>query len=114
HPDVAECAVIGVADQLKGQLPLGFLVLNAGTSRDDGDIVTDAVRLVREQIGAVAAFRTAVVVDRLPKTRSGKILRGAMSAIADGTEYKAPATIEEPLVLDEIGVALRTVGYAQE
>ena len=114
HPDVAECAVIGVADQLKGQLPLGFLVLNAGTSRGDGDIVNDAVRLVREKIGAVAAFRTAVVVDRLPKTRSGKILRGAMSSIADGTEFKAPATIEEPLVLDEIGVALRTVGYAKE
>ena len=114
HPDVAECAVIGVADQLKGQLPLGFLVLNVGVDQEAGDIVGDSVRLVRVKIGAVAAFRTAVVVDRLPKTRSGKILRGTMSCIADGTDYKAPATIEEPAVLDEIGVALRTVGYAQE
>ena len=114
HPDVAECAVIGVADQLKGQLPLGFLVLNVGVDQEAGDIVGDSVRLVRDKIGAVAAFRTAVVVDRLPKTRSGKILRGTMSCIADGTDYKAPATIEEPAVLDEIGVALRTVGYAQE
>lgn len=114
HPDVAECAVIGVADQLKGQLPLGFLVLNLGVDQEVGDIVGDSVRLVRDKIGAVAAFRTAVVVDRLPKTRSGKILRGTMSCIADGTDYKAPATIEEPVVLDEIGVALRTVGYAQE
>jgi propionyl-CoA synthetase len=114
HPDVAECAVIGVADQLKGQLPLGFLVLNAGVDPEAGNIVGDSVKLVREKIGAVAAFRTAVVVDRLPKTRSGKILRGTMSSIADGTDYKAPATIEEPAVLDEIGVALRTVGYAQE
>jgi propionyl-CoA synthetase len=114
HPDVAECAVIGVADQLKGQLPLGLLVLNVGVHQEAGDIVGDSVRLVREKIGAVAAFRTAVVVDRLPKTRSGKILRGTMSCIADGTNYKAPATIEEPAVLDEIGVVLRTVGYAQE
>ena len=114
HPDVAECAVIGVADQLKGQLPLGFLVLNVGVDQEAGDIVGDSVRLVRDKIGAVAAFRTAVVVDRLPKTRSGKILRGTMSCIADGTDYKAPATIEEPAVLDEIGVALRTLGYAQE
>jgi len=95
-------------------LPLGFLVLNVGVDQEAGDIVGDSVRLVRVKIGAVAAFRTAVVVDRLPKTRSGKILRGTMSCIADGTDYKAPATIEEPAVLDEIGVALRTVGYAQE
>ena len=112
HPDVAECAVIGAADQLKGQLPLGFLVLKAGVDRDHGEIVSEAVALVRKKVGPVAVFKKAIVVDRLPKTRSGKILRGTMRCIADSEEYKAPATIEDPAVLGEIGQALKTIGYA--
>ncbi len=113
HPDVAECAVIGVTDQLKGQLPLGFLCTNAGTSRPDEDIVNECVKLVRDRIGPVAAFRLAVVVDRLPKTRSGKILRGVMVKIADGEDFKMPATIDDPVILDEIREALTTLGYAK-
>ncbi len=112
HPDVAECAVIGAADQLKGQLPLGFLVLKAGVERDPADIVSETVALVRERVGPVAVFKKAVVVARLPKTRSGKILRATMRSIADSEEYKVPATIEDPAVLDEIGTALQTIGYA--
>ena len=111
HPDVAECAVIGVADSLKGQLPLGFLVLSAGVERSEADIVKDVVQLVRDKIGPVAAFKSATVVKRLPKTRSGKILRGTMRAIADGESYKPPATIDDPAILDEIAAALKTVGY---
>ncbi len=114
HPDVAECAVIGVTDQLKGQMPVGFLCLNANTARDHKEVVAEVVKLVREKIGPVAAFKLAVVVDRLPKTRSGKILRGTMVNIADGTAYKMPATIEDPAVLDEIKRALQTIGYASE
>lgn len=113
HPDVAECAVIGVADQLKGQMPMGFLCLNANTNRDHGDVVKEVIKLVREKIGPVAAFKFAVVVDRLPKTRSGKILRATMVNIADSTPYKMPATIEDPSVLDEIKTALQTLGYAK-
>jgi propionyl-CoA synthetase len=113
HPDVAECAVIGVADELKGQLPFGFLCLNRGCNRDHGQIVKECVALVRDQIGPVAAFKHAVVVDRLPKTRSGKILRATMAKIADGESYKTPATIDDPAILDEIGAALRTVGFAK-
>jgi propionyl-CoA synthetase len=113
HPDVAECAVIGVADELKGQLPLGFLCLNKGTDRDSAAIVGECVKLVRERIGPVAAFKLAVVVDRLPKTRSGKILRGTMVSIADGKAFKPPATIDDPAILDEIATALRTLGYPQ-
>ena len=112
HPDVAECAVIGVADDLKGQLPLGFLVLRSGDTRAHDDIVVDVVKMVRGQIGPVAAFKTATIVNRLPKTRSGKILRGTMQAIADGREYKMPATIDDPEILDEIATALQSVGYA--
>jgi propionyl-CoA synthetase len=111
HPDVAECAVIGAADKLKGQLPLGFLVLNAGVERPHGEIVGEAVGLVREKIGPVAAFKQAAVVKRLPKTRSGKILRGTMQKIADGEDYKAPATIDDPVILDEITDALKAIGY---
>jgi propionyl-CoA synthetase len=111
HPDVAECAVIGVHDRIKGQLPVGFLVLNAGVERDDGEIVTEVVKMVRENIGPVAAFKTATVVKRLPKTRSGKILRGTMRAIADGEEYKAPATIDDPAILGEITDSLKGIGY---
>ena len=112
HRDVAECAVIGVADQLKGQLPLGFLVLNAGVTRSHDEIITEVVKMVRERIGPVAAFKIAVVVDRLPKTRSGKILRGTMAKIADSEDYRLPATIDDPAILDEIKLALQGIGYA--
>ena len=112
HPDVAEAAVIGVNDQLKGQLPLGFIVLKAGVGKGDDEVVAEVVKMVREQIGAVAAFKTATVVDRLPKTRSGKILRGTMKKIADNETYKMPATIDDPVILDEIQEALKEVGYA--
>ena len=112
HADVAECAVIGAADKLKGQLPLGFLVLKAGVDRSNDEIVTDTIQMVRENIGPVAVFKNAVIVARLPKTRSGKILRGTMRKIADSEDYKIPATIEDPVVLDEIATALATLGYA--
>jgi propionyl-CoA synthetase len=112
HPDVAECAVIGVADELKGQLPVGFVVLKAGVERPHDEIARELVALVRERIGPVAAFKTAVVVARLPKTRSGKILRGTMRRIADSEDYTTPATIDDPAILDEIAVALAGVGYA--
>jgi propionyl-CoA synthetase len=114
HPDVAECAVIGVADELKGQLPLGFLVLSAGVDRAEADIVGEVVAMVRNKIGPVAAFKTATVVTRLPKTRSGKILRGTMQKIADSEDFNVPATIDDPIILDEIETALKTVGYAGE
>ncbi len=113
HPDVAECAVIGTADDLKGQMPLGFLCLNAGVTRSPKEIVAECVKLVRDKIGPVAAFKTAIVVDRLPKTRSGKVLRGIMSKIADGESWKMPATIDDPAILDEIATALRLVGYPE-
>ena len=112
HPDVAECAVIGVSDALKGQMPVGFLCLNAGSNRDPAEVISEVVRDVRNQIGPVAAFKKAVVVERLPKTRSGKILRGTMVSIADGKEWKMPATIDDPAILDEITDALKTIGYA--
>jgi propionyl-CoA synthetase len=113
HPDVAECAVIGVADPLKGQLPLGFVVLNAGCERDPKDIQGELVKLVRDQIGPVAAFKQVAVVKRLPKTRSGKILRATMRSIADSEAYKTPATIDDPAILGEIGEALHDLGYAK-
>lgn len=113
HPDVAECAVIGAADALKGQQPVGFLCLNAGCNRPHDAIAAECVALVRERIGPVAAFKTAIVVARLPKTRSGKVLRGVMARIADGAEPRAPATIDDPAVLDEIGVALGRVGLGE-
>ncbi len=106
HPDVAECAVIGVADAVKGEVPCGFLVLKAGVTRPSEAIENEAVSLVRDEIGPVASFRTALVVDRLPKTRSGKILRGTMKKIADGDSYAMPATIEDPATLDTIAAAL--------
>jgi propionyl-CoA synthetase len=113
HPDVAECAVIGVTDQLKGQMPLGFVCLNAGTEKSHEDVVKDCIKLVREKIGPVAAFKLCAVVDRLPKTRSGKILRATMVKIADSEDYKMPATIDDPAILDEIKVALQGLGYAK-
>jgi propionyl-CoA synthetase len=106
HPDVAECAVLGVRDEIKGESPWGFLVLKAGVNRPNGEIEKEVVALVREKIGPVAAFKRALVVARLPKTRSGKILRGTMKKIADQDPYATPATIEDPKVLDEIKEAL--------
>ena len=111
HPDVAECAVIGVSDDLKGQLPMGFLCLNSGSEKSEADVVAEVVNSVRETIGPVAAFKLACVVDRLPKTRSGKILRATMAAIADGKEYKMPATIDDPAILNEISDTLKRLGY---
>jgi propionyl-CoA synthetase len=113
HPDVGECAVIGVADALKGQAPLGFLCLNKGVQRDHAEVVAECVRLMREKIGPVADFKRAVVVDRLPKTRSGKILRATMAKIADGESFNMPATIDDPAILDEIRNALQQIGYAR-
>ena len=110
HPDVAECAVIGIADQLKGQIPAGFIVLNSGVDRNTGDIENEVVQLVRAKIGPVAAFKIALTVPRLPKTRSGKILRGTMRKIADGEDWNMPATIDDPVILDEITEALNSAG----
>ncbi|WP_373355990.1 propionyl-CoA synthetase [Pseudoroseicyclus sp. CXY001] len=111
HPDVGECAVIGVADEVKGQLPMGFLCLNKGCTRPRDEIAAEAVARVREQIGPVAAFKLAVVVDRLPKTRSGKILRATMAKIADGESFRMPATIDDPAILDEVAAAVARLGY---
>lgn len=113
HPDVAECAVIGVSDNLKGQLPIGFVCLTSGVERKHTVIETECVEMVRSQIGPVASFKNVVVVDRLPKTRSGKILRGTMVKIADNEEFKLPATIDDPVILEEIKEALMTIGYAK-
>ncbi|MEW8291110.1 MAG: propionyl-CoA synthetase [Candidatus Thiodiazotropha endolucinida] len=113
HADVAECAVIGVSDTLKGQLPLGFVVLKSGVERSADELAAELVKRVREQIGPVAAFKHIAIVKRLPKTRSGKILRGTMVKIADGQEWKMPATIDDPAILDEISSSLQTLGYAK-
>ena len=113
HPDVAECAVIGAADAIKGELPLGMIVLKAGVRRQEDQIVREVVQLVRDKIGPVAAFKLAMVVKRLPKTRSGKILRGTMRKIADGQEYDVPPTIDDPAILGEISEALKRLGYPQ-
>ena len=113
HPDVAECAVMGVADALKGQVPLGLLVLKAGVKRSADEIEREAIALVRDRIGPVASFKTALVVAGLPKTRSGKILRGTMRRIADGEDYSLPATIDDPAVLGEINAALTNAGYGK-
>jgi len=113
HPDVAECAVVGVADPMKGQLPLGLLVLNSGVDRPADEIVAESIQHMRDKIGPVAAFKLCAVVERLPKTRSGKILRGTMRSIADGEAWNMPATIDDPAILDEITEALKAMGYAQ-
>jgi len=112
HHDVAECAVIGVADQLKGQLPVGLVVLKNGVNRPPEEIPAELVAMMREAIGPVAAYKMTMIVDRLPKTRSGKILRGTMRKIADSAEYKMPATIDDPVILDEITEAMKAHGYA--
>ncbi len=111
HPDVAECAVVGVADEIKGEIPLGLIVLKSGVRRANGEIITELVQMMRERIGAIASFRVATVVRRLPKTRSGKILRGTIKRIADGVEYGIPPTIDDPAILDEIAVDLSAMGY---
>jgi len=113
HPDVAECAVLGVEDQLKGQVPVGFIVLKAGVKRSNEDIIKEVVGMVRDRIGAVAAFKTATVVKRLPKTQSGKILRGTIQKIADNKDFKVPATIDDPATLTEMEEALNSIGYAK-
>jgi propionyl-CoA synthetase len=107
HPDVAECAVLGIKDNIKGEVPCGFLVLKAGVARSTAEIEKEVVALVREKLGPVAAFKLAIAVSRLPKTRSGKILRGTIKKIADGDSWTMPATIEDPKSLDEIGAALK-------
>ena len=114
HPAVAECAVVGAADKLKGEVPLGFLVLKSGVNRDSGEILAEVVQAVRDTIGPVAAFRQAVIIQRLPKTRSGKILRGTMKKIADGEDYPFPATIDDPAILEEIAAALEGIGYPKK
>jgi propionyl-CoA synthetase len=111
HPDVAECAVMGVVDEIKGEVPVGLVVTKAGVARGDAELCRELVELVREKIGPVAAFKTVAVVKRLPKTRSGKILRGTMKKIADGVDYGVPATIDDPAVLSEIGHSLKVLGY---
>ena len=111
HPDVAECAVVGVADEIKGEVPVGFVVTKAGVTRAEAEIVRELVDKVRQTIGPVAAFKTAAVVKRLPKTRSGKILRSTMKKIAEGAEYTLPATIDDPAILTEIAESLETLGY---
>ena len=112
HPDVAECAVFGVHDELKGQVPFGFLVLKSGVARAAEDVIGEVVAMVRDRIGPVAAFKQAAIVERLPKTRSGKVLRATMRSIADGRPYSVPATIDDPAILDEIEDALRRCGFA--
>jgi propionyl-CoA synthetase len=114
HPDVAECAVFGAEDSFKGQLPVGLVVLKAGVDRDHDEICKELIQRVREDIGPIASFKAVAVVGRLPKTRSGKILRGSMRKIADGVEYTAPSTIEDPTALDEIAEALAGIGYAKK
>jgi propionyl-CoA synthetase len=113
HADVVECAVIGVDDALKGELPLGLIVLNPGVDRDPAEIRAELIALMREKIGPVAAFKLITFVERLPKTRSGKILRGTMKRIADGNPWKMPATIDDSAILDEITGMLQSLGYAR-
>jgi propionyl-CoA synthetase len=102
HVDVAECAVLGIADTLKGQIPIGLLALKAGVTKDQKEIINECVKMVRDKVGPVAAFKTAIIVKRLPKTRSGKILRGTVRKIADNEAYRMPATIDDPVILEEI------------
>jgi propionyl-CoA synthetase len=111
HPDVAECAVVGVGDPLKGEVPLGLVVLKAGAARPREELVTELVELVRQRIGPVASFKTATLVKRLPKTRSGKIVRGTIKKIADGVAYTVPPTIDDPAILEEIAAELAAIGY---
>ena len=106
HQSVAECAVLGIADKLKGQLPIGLVVLKSGVEKENDIISQECIKMVRDKIGPVAAFKVVIVIKRLPKTRSGKILRGTIRKIADGEDYKMPATIDDPTILDEITQSL--------
>jgi propionyl-CoA synthetase len=114
HPDIAECAVVGVADEIKGEIPVGFAVTKAGVARGEAEITRELVEMVRERIGPVASFKVVTLVKRLPKTRSGKILRGTMKRIADGAEYTTPATIDDPAILGEIAECLKALGYPKK
>jgi propionyl-CoA synthetase len=114
HPDVAECAVIGAADDFKGQLPLGFVVLKSGVEKSPEEIVKELVQMIRDRIGAVAAFKQAIIVKSLPKTRSGKILRGVMRKIADGETFSVPSTIDDPEVLKDIEKSTQVLGYGKK
>ena len=114
HPDVAECAVVGAADGLKGQVPIGFVVLKKGSTKDEEVICQDLLRMVRSELGAVACFQQCAVVDALPKTRSGKILRKTIQKIADGQSFDVPSTIEDRSVLDRIEDAAKRVGFAKK
>lgn len=114
HPDVAECAVIGAADSLKGQLPVGLIVLKAGSKKQPKEIRKELAQLIRDEIGPLACYKETAVVARLPKTRSGKILRGTMRKIADGEEYKISSTIDDPAILGEIEEAMKGIGYAKK
>ena len=106
HQSVAECAVLGIADKLKGQLPIGLVVLKTGVEKDNYTVSKECIKMVRDKIGPVAAFKVVIVIKRLPKTRSGKILRGTIRKIADGEDYKMPATIDDPAILGEITQSL--------
>ena len=114
HPDVAECAVVGADDSLKGQVPVGFIVLKAGVTKDHGEIVKETVQMVRGDVGPIACYKQAAIVHRLPKTRSGKVLRGTIRKIADGKDYTAPSTIDDPQALKEIEDAVKTIGYGKK
>jgi propionyl-CoA synthetase len=114
HPDIAECAVVGVADEIKGEIPVGFAVTKAGVTRAEAEITRELVEMVRERIGPVASFKVVTLVKRLPKTRSGKILRGTVKRIADGVDYTVPATIDDPAILDEITGYLKALGYPKK
>jgi propionyl-CoA synthetase len=114
HRDVAECAVIGVHDGLKGQVPVGLCVLKAGVNRNDGEIQKELSQMIRDMIGPIACYKETAVVKRLPKTRSGKILRGTMRKIADGESYSIPSTIDDPAILPEIETALKGIGYGHK
>jgi propionyl-CoA synthetase len=112
HPDVAECAVVGVADDLKGQVPIGLAVLKSGVGREHGEIAAELIARVRDEIGPVAAFKDVRIVGALPKTRSGKILRGTIRKMADGEEWRMPPTIEDAAVLDDLGHVLADMGHS--
>jgi len=114
HPSVAECAVFGTDDQLKGQLPIGLVVLKAGAEENLEELQAELVKMVRSQIGPIACYRETSIVARLPKTRSGKILRGTMRAISNGKEWRMPSTIDDPTVLDEITESLKNMGYPKK
>ncbi len=114
HPDVAECAVVGVGDALKGEVPLGLVVLKAGVDGTRDQLIPELVEFVRQRIGPVASFKTAMAVRRLPKTRSGKIVRGTIKKIADGAAYTIPPTIDDPAILEEISADLAAIGYPRD